>query len=163
MAGWNADVGGTFDSRGQIFLPEYLDTQVNEAQHRASGHFGRRRILREFRGLFLFSHNFFVDKEVVAATRQCKVCHKCNAESSSLREAVRVTHIIDQLMISSGLEIFKMPLVQWTGGEYDGFALCFDQLKGWTVANPPLKLGPNGEIGAHLLIDGSWGSCVFQQ
>lgn len=63
----------------------------------------------------------YVDKEVVAVTRQCEVCQKFNAESPSLKLAERVIQIIDQFIPSLCLEIITMPLVQRRDGEWDCF------------------------------------------
>jgi len=141
-------------------VQEALANRVIEAQHRASGRFGHRHLLRELRRRIFCSPQGLSRQGCRGGDRALRGKQKCNTESSSLKMAERMKSIIDQFMASVCLDIFTMPWVQLRVEEYDRFMLCVYLLTGRSVARPFLRLviaGITREKAAHLLTDGSWG------
>lgn len=157
---WPSDIQlwqGKLFREGRMLVPEGLVQRVIWAQHARTGHFGRRRLVRELNRRFCFPTSVDLWKEVAAVRAKCRICQACEAEKVSLQVSERPHPIIDQFMASVCLDIFDMPEEEFEGEVYDCFLLCVDRFTGWMIARPTRKAGLTGEKAAMLLWRDSWG------
>lgn len=95
ITGGSTDVSGNINSPGHSYGAGSLGfssdrgTTSSQRKVRMTTPFARTQTP-------FFSPNVYVDKGVMAVTRQCEVCQNCNAERSYWKVSGRVTRIIDK-------------------------------------------------------------------
>jgi hypothetical protein len=139
----------------KLCVPSSLQEHIIRSHHDSSGHLTGDKLWDEMEHRYAFADISRAKNFVSLVGATCYTCQACN-RPTVLHGPIEYTLIPPKCMVSVALDLFKMPLANWRGREYNFMALCVDRHSGWIVASAHMEKGLTGAMVAEAMLLNAW-------